>query len=164
MLLIDTRAEEPAAFVRAAVQVLDELPPNVEGVQLSDDNAAGENRLSVLVRETPSAVAVTMAVWSALTWAAVAEKLADVCPEAMVTLAGTLRLPLLLLRETANPAAGAPEVRETEQDVLPGVLIEAVEQLNALRAATGEGSVIEPEVPVAGIEVPFGSEATTPVS
>jgi len=50
------------------------------------------------------------------------------------------------------------------QEALPGVLIVDAVQLSPFKAGEGEGSVIEPEVPVAGIELPLGSEATTPVS
>jgi len=50
----------------------------------------------------------------------------------MVALAGTVRFVLLLLSETANPAAGAPEVMETVQEVLPGVLIVVAVQFNPL--------------------------------
>ena len=87
-----------------------------------------------------------------------------VWPEPTVTLAGTIRLALLLPKETMNPAPGAACVRLTVQEVLPGVLIVVAVQLNPLNAGEGEGSVIEPEFPVAGIELPFGSEATTPES
>ena len=59
-------------------------------------------------------------------------KLAVVWPELTVTLAGTVRLALLLLSATANPAAGAACVSVTVQDVLPGVLIVAFVQLNPL--------------------------------
>jgi len=89
---------------------------------------------------------------------------AVVWPEPTVTLAGTVRLALLLPNETTNPAPGAACVRLTVQEVLPGVLIVVAVQLNPLNAGEGEGSVIEPEFPVAGMELPFGSEATTPES
>jgi len=55
-----------------------------------------------------------------------------VWPELTVTLAGTVKLALLLLSVTPNPAAGAACVRVTVQDVLPGVLIVALVQLNPL--------------------------------
>jgi len=164
LLLSDTTAATVAALVRATVQVVDEFPPTVDGVQVSALNCAGATRLSVVGTETAPALAVTMALWSVPTWAAVAVKLAVVWPEEIVTLAGTLKLALLLPNETTNPAAGAPKVIEAVHEVLPGVLIVALVHARPLSAGVGGGSVIDPEVPVAGMEVPFGSEATTPVS
>ena len=91
-------------------------------------------------------------------------KLPVVCPEATVTLAGTVRLALLLERDTANPPADAAEVKVTEQGVLPGVLIVELVQLTVLRAAAARGREIAPEPPVAAMEVPPAVEATTLVS
>jgi len=67
-----------------------------------------------------------------LTCAAFVVKLAVVWPELIVTLAGTVRLALLLLSVTTNPAAGAGCVSVTVQDVLPGVLIVALVHVNPL--------------------------------
>jgi len=92
-------------------------------------------KLSPLVFETPPALAVTVADWLALTCAALAAKLTVVCPELMDALAGTVRFVLLLLSETANPAAGAPCVIVTVQEVLPGVLIVVAVQVNPLSCA-----------------------------
>jgi hypothetical protein len=94
----------------------------------------------------------------------VAVKLAEVCPAATVTPEGTLRLPLLLVRETAKPPMGAASVKETLHDALPGVLTVVGVQLSPLNEAMGFGRVIVPEPPVAGIDVPSAVEATTLVS
>ncbi len=99
----------------------------------------------------------------ALTCAAVAVKLFEVCPAATVTLAGTVRLVLLLESETGNPPAGAVPFSETVQGVLPGVLIVREVQVRVLRE-TDTGRVIVPEPPLDGMEVPAAVDATTPVS
>ena len=99
----------------------------------------------------------------ALTCAAVAVKLLEVCPAATVTLDGTVRLVLLLESETVNPPEGAVPVNETVQGVFPGVLIVKLVQFSVLRE-TDTGSVIVPEPPLAGMEVPAAVDATGPVS
>ena len=109
------------------------------------------------------ALAVTVAVWLLLTCAAVAVKFPLVCPAATVTLVGTVRLALLLERETANPPDGAAAVKETAHGVLAGVLRVVVVQLTPFSEAAGAGSEIVPEPPLAGIEAPPAEEATTPV-
>jgi hypothetical protein len=88
-------------------------------------------------------------------------KLAVVCPEVTVTLEGTVRLALLLESGTANPPDWAAEFRVTVHGVLPGVLMVRFVQLTELR--TG-GSVIVPETPLEGIDVPPAVEATTAVT
>ena len=132
LLLSDTVDAPVAALVSDTVQALDEFPPNVDGVQVSELNCAGATRFNVVGTETTPALAVTMALWSVPTCAAVAVKFAVVWPELTVTLAGTVRLPLLLLSATANPAAGAACVRLAVQEVLPGVLIVALVHVNPL--------------------------------
>jgi len=99
----------------------------------------------------------------ALTRAAVAVKLLEVCPAAMVTLDGSVRLALLLESETGNPPAGAVPFKETVQGVVPGVLIVKGLQFKVLRE-TDTGRVIVPVLPLDGIEVPPAVDATTPVS
>ena len=89
-------------------------------------------------------------------------KPAEVCPDATVTLVGTVRLPLLLESGTANPLEEAAVFRVTVQGVLPGVLIVRFEQFTAL-TATGWDTEIEPDAPLAVIAEPVMVEATTPV-
>lgn len=89
-------------------------------------------------------------------------KLADVCPAATVTLAGTVRAVFELESGTTNPPAGAGEVKVTEHGVLPGVDIVRLVQLTEDRAAAVETEIV-PEPPLAGIEEPTAVEATTPV-
>jgi hypothetical protein len=52
----------------------------------------------------------------------------------------------------------------TLQDALPGVLTVVPVQFSPLRTAVGRATETEPLPPVAGMEVPLGSEATTLVS
>ena len=86
-----------------------------------------------------------------------------VCPEATVTLEGTLRLALLLESETANPLPEAVPFNATEQEVVPGVLMVELVQLRLLKAtATGRETV--PEPPPEGMEVAPAVVATTLVS
>jgi len=132
LLLSETAAATVAAFVSETVHVLEEFPPNVDGAQLSELNCGGADSVNVVGTETAAALAVTMALWSVPTCVAVAVKPAVVWPELIVTLAGTVKLALLLLKETANPAAGAPKVMVTVQEVLPGVLIVALVHVNPL--------------------------------
>lgn len=86
-----------------------------------------------------------------------------VCPEATVTLEGTVRLALLLESDTVNPLPEAAPVNVTEQEVLPGVLMVELVQLRLLKA-TVTGREIVPEPPLEGIEAPPAVVATTPVS
>ena len=90
-----------------------------------------------------------------------AVKPAVVCPEATVTLDGTVRLPLLLESGTTNPPDGAAKFRVTVQGVLPGVVIVRLVQFTPLIVG---GTEIAPATPLAGIEEPPAVEATTPVS
>ena len=89
-------------------------------------------------------------------------KLLEACPAATVTLEGTVRLVLLLESETANPPEGAVPFNETVQELVPGVLIIKGLQFKVLRAMD-TGSVIVPEPPLEGMEVPLAVDATTPV-
>ena len=78
LLLSNTTVAAVAALLSETVQVLDEFPPNVDGVQVSEINCGGATRFSVVGTETAPALAVTMALWSVPTCAAVEVKLAVV--------------------------------------------------------------------------------------
>jgi len=99
-----------------------------------------------------------------LTSAPVAVKVLLVCPEATVTVKGTVRLALLLESDTANPLPEAAPVKATVQEVLPGVLIVELLQLRLLKATVPDGREIAPEPPLEGIEVAPAVVATTVVS
>jgi sulfur carrier protein ThiS len=98
-----------------------------------------------------------------LTCAPVAVKVLLVCPEATVTLEGTVRLALLLESDTANPPPVAAAVNPTVQEVLPGVLMVELVQLRLLSAVV-TGREIDPDPPLEDIEVPPALVATTLVS
>jgi hypothetical protein len=90
-------------------------------------------------------------------------KLLLVCPEATVTLEGTVRLALLLESDTTNPLPEAAPVNVTEQEVLPGVLMVELVQLRLLKPDV-TGREIDPEPPLEGIELALAVVATTLVS
>jgi hypothetical protein len=163
LLASATVAALVAALFKVTVQVLEAPLPKVEGAQPSEVSWAGATRLKVLVLVTPAALAVTTPVWLVLTCAPVAVKLLLVCPEATVTLEGTVRLALLLESDTANPLPEAAPVNATEQEVLPGVLMVELVQLRLLKERL-TGREIVPEPPLEGIEVPTAVVATTFVS
>ena len=60
LLLRETTAAAIAAFVSDAVHVVDELPPNVDGVQVNELNCGGATRFNVVGTDTAPALAVTM--------------------------------------------------------------------------------------------------------
>jgi hypothetical protein len=91
-------------------------------------------------------------------------KPAEVDPWLTVTLAGTVRLALLLESGTLNPPTGAAPVKEAVHDVLAGVLSMVDVQLSPLNATDGAGRVIVPDPPTAVMGVPATVDAPTPVS
>ncbi len=80
----------------------------------------------------------------------------------MVMLNGTVRLVLLLESETGTSPEGAAPFNETVQKVVPGVFTIRGLQLKALRL-TNVGSVIVPEPPLDGMEVPVAEDVMTAV-
>ncbi len=114
--------EEPAVTVRLAAPVsvtvtLDtagEIVP--EMVQVD----APVVTLRSKVFDAPEYVAVRIAVWELETEATVAVKLPDVAPEAMVMLAGTVTLVLLLDSATVAPLLGTAALRVAVQVEEPG--------------------------------------------
>ena len=83
-----------------------------------------------------------------------------VCPEATVTLAGTVRVALLLESDTVNPLPVAAPVNPTVQEVLPGVLMVEILQLRLLKVIV-TGREIDPVLPLEGMDVPPAVVATT---
>ena len=124
-----TAKAEVAALVSDTVQV--EAPPklSVVGEQLRADSAAEPTNPSENVREPPFRLAVSVALVSLDTLAAVAVNVALVDPAATVTEPGTPTEALLLDRATLAPPAGAAALRVTVQVLVPGVLTEAGLQL-----------------------------------
>lgn len=90
-------------------------------------------------------------------------KVLEVWPAATVTLEGRVRLVLLLESETGNPPAGAVPLKETVQELVPGVLMVKGLQFKVVKEID-TGSVMLPGVALDGMEVPPAVEATTFVS
>jgi hypothetical protein len=88
---------------------------------------------------TPFAEAVITADWSVLTAAAFAGKAAVLAPLGTVTLAGTVRLALLLESATGKPAAGAALLKDTVQAMVPVPVTVAGEQARPESFAEGGG-------------------------
>jgi hypothetical protein len=109
---------EGAALFKPSVQVL--LPAPVMLVGLHDKEVTWPVAFSVMLAVwlTPNAVAVMTGVWVAVTALAMAVNPALDDPAAMVTLAGTVRLVLLLERATAK-LDGAAMFKVTVQEILP---------------------------------------------
>jgi len=162
LLLSVTTAGLAVVLFKETEHVVDELVVNEADKQVKELNRTGPTRLSVTVFAEAPEPAVMMAVWSALTDAAVALKLAVVCPAVTVTLGGTVRLTLLLESTTRNPPACAAAVRETVHDVLAGVIRTLVVQVTPAITADCD-TEIAPATPLAGIELPVGLAATTPL-
>ncbi len=68
----------------------------------------------------------------------------------------------MLESETGNPPAEAAPLKETAQELVPGVLIVKGLQCKALKE-TDMGRVMLPAVPLDGTEVPDGDDVTTAV-
>jgi hypothetical protein len=151
-----------AALFKRAVQALDAPLLRAVGEQAKLISCTGPTRLRVTVLLMLPDAAVITAAWSAVTCTAVAVKLAEVCPAARVTLAGTVRLPLLLESATRYPPASAAEVRETVHDILTGVATVVVVQFIPLHAGCRDRETVPGEAAV-GIELPAAVVATTPL-
>ena len=91
---------------------------------------------------------------------AVAVKEAVVAAAATVTLAGTVKLALLLVKVTAEPPVGAGALKVTVQALVPGPVNEAGLQVRPL-TVTGAGTVTTPPVDevVIGMAVEEDEEA-----
>jgi hypothetical protein len=88
---------------------------------------------------------------------AVAVKDAVVAAAAAVTLAGTVKLALLLVKATAEPPVGAGPLKVTVQALVPGPVSEAGLQVRPL-TVTGGARLME-----AVFELPFKAAVTTAV-
>lgn len=100
-----------------------------------------------------------------MTLATVAVKPVLVAPAETVTEAGTVTAPLLLDNVTEAPPPGAPCVRVTVQDEVPGAFTVVGLQEMPLRVGLETPvTVILPPVPLVGTLVPLGALATTLVT
>ena len=142
---------------RVTVQVA-ALPEVMEaGEHESVPGMSGAVTVTEAVREVPLAVAVTTTTVLAVTEAAVAEKTAEVAPEATVTEAGTVSAALLSERATDTPPAGAAAERVTVQEEDPPEVIEVGEHERVL--GTGRAVTVTEAV----LEVPLAAAVTMTV-
>ena len=92
---------------RVIVQVVRAPTVKAVGVQESDKNVGGRERVRPKVVEEPFRVAVITEVAAMVRVPVVTAKVAEEAPEGTKTEAGTVRAGLLLARVTRAPAAGA---------------------------------------------------------
>ena len=164
MLSLDNATEAilDVALFSTTVHVVDPPLPRTAGEHTKPVNWTGAIRLKETVLLAPPETAVIAATWSTVTPTLVAVKLTEVCPVAKVTLAGTLRLALLLESATRAPPKSAAEVRETVHTVLPGVFIVVVAQLIPLNVGNRDRET-EPLPTAVGIALPAAVVAATAV-
>lgn len=119
------------------------------------ESCAGATTFRVAVRFTPPAAAVSVAVWSDVTAATAAVKVAVVAPAETVTDPGTLTLPLLLVIVTARPPVPAAALKVMVQAELPGAFTLAGEQDNpeSCPGATSESVAVRVTPPAAAVMV-----------
>jgi hypothetical protein len=137
--------------------------PLAAGLIVPEMLQRGATMLSRNGWDAPLALAVRVAVWSAVTVATVAVKPALTAPAGTVKLAGMATLALLLARVTTNPPGSAAELRPAVHAAVPGAVTLAGVQVRLLRAGTGTIEIVPP-TPDAGIELSDMVEATTPVT
>lgn len=136
-----------AVWFSVTVQALVAEGLTVAGVQTIEDAVAAATRVTEATCELEPSVAVTIAVWLEVTGLAEAEKLAELAPDGIVMLAGTLKLVLLLLMATWAELDWALSV--TVQFPVPGVLTEpGVQDTDDTVGAVPLPTVIEPPLPV----------------
>jgi hypothetical protein len=154
-----------AALFKATVHVVDELLPKLEGEHDRDDICAGAVPVRVNVWVVPLNEAVSSAVWFELKVATAAVNEALLCPVPTVTVDGTVKLALLLDKETLAPPASAAPLNVTLHAAVPGaVTFEGVQERPVNLGATGCVIPIAPLVADEGMTLPFRSVTTTPVA
>ena len=146
------------------MQVVAALLASADGAHDTDVSWAGALAARVKFLEPPFRLAERSADVLVVTAATVAVNVPLVCVAAILMLAGTVMLPLLLDSTTVAPPEGAGAESVTVQLEVPGALTVPGEQLR-LPGTTGAvtGSEIEPPLPDPGIEAPAAVEATTPL-
>jgi hypothetical protein len=116
----------------------------------------------LLVRASPFALAVTVAVCVLVTAAAEAVNVVDIEPAGTVTEAGTVKLALLLEIDTVNPPIPAASDNPTVHVEVAGVFTGDVHE--RLLRATGGITVTDAPVPVEGITAASAEEAIAPLT
>jgi len=149
---VTVRPPVGAGALAVTVQVL--MAPDVRevGAQASEVTVTSGARLMEAVLELPFKAAVTTAVWALVTVPAVAVKEAVVAAAATVTLAGTVKLTLLLVKATVEPPVGAGALKVTLQALVPGPVNEAGLQVRPV-TVTGGGTFTTPPVAEVAIDI-----------
>ena len=114
------------------VQVVAALLPTAVGAHDTEEIWAGAMAARLKLSEPPFRLAVKSADVFALTAPTVAVNVPLVCVAAILMLAGTVMLPLLLDRATVAPPEGAGAESVTVQEEVPGALTVPGEQLRPL--------------------------------
>ena len=134
---LTARPPDGAAALRATVQLSVPAPVMEALEQVTALNAAVGARVKANVFEMLPAVAVSVADCAVVTAVTVAVKVAVLAPAETVILAGIVTEVLLLESVTASPPLGAAALNVTVQLSVPAPVMEALEQVSALRAAVG---------------------------
>ena len=147
----------PAGAVELVVTVQMLLAPEFSevGAQTSAVTFTSGARLREAVLELPFKAAVMTAVRGVATVPAVAVNEPVVAAAATVTLAGTVRLALLLVKVTTAPPVGACPLNVRLQALVPGPVREDGVHVRVL-TVTGAGTVTTPPVAEVAIEVAVG--------
>jgi hypothetical protein len=121
LLVMDTvLPPEGAALLRVTVQLLPLPEASEAGLHCSEETTAGESSETEAVLDELLSVAVSAAVWSVVTAAALTVKDALLEAAGTVTDAGALRFALSLARETVAPPEGAAALKLTVHVDAPG--------------------------------------------
>jgi hypothetical protein len=144
-----------AAALVVTVQILLAPAANDVGEQTSAATFTSGARLRDAVLELPFNATVMTAVRGVATVPAVAVKEPVVAVAATATLAGTVRLALLLVRATTAPPVGAGPLKLRLQALVPGPVKEDGAHVRVL-TVTGAGTVTTPPVAEVAIGVAVG--------
>ena len=140
--------------------------PSDEGVTVPEIlQSAAAPIFNEKVRVVAPALAVTVAVWTVETAAAVALKAVLDAAAGTFTVAGTLKLLLLLARATLNPPVDEGALRVTVQTAAPGALIVTGAQASPLKVGCIDWATeIVPPAPAERIPWPPAVDAATAVT
>lgn len=139
---------EGAAVLRVTVQVELPVPVIEEGVQLSELGTRTTGfTVTVVVLETPEALAVTVTDCVELGEPAVAENVTLEAPAGTVTDAGTVRKLLLLESETARLLEAGAERPTVQVALAPAARVLGLHDSEASAAATARFNEVLTEVP-----------------
>jgi hypothetical protein len=164
---LDNATERPptgAAALKVVVQVLPASDVSDVGAQVSDFTDTGGARFRDTVMELPFNAAVMTAVRGLEIAAAVALNEPVVAVAAIVMLAGTVRLALLLVRPIAAPPVGAGPLKVTVQALVPGPVKAAGAHVRLLTLTVAVRVIVELLVAplAAAVTVAVESAAITP--